>query len=146
VFCDGSCLGNPGPGGWAVLLFDESGKEISSKTGGDIFTTNNRMELTAAYEALLLADGPCALYTDSKYLVGGITMWMKKWLTNGWKSAVGPVKNQDLWLGIHTLSEKHQIEWNWLKGHNNHHIHDQVDVMARETALNIQGQLLKDGR
>src|SRR5690606_4200107 len=118
IWTDGACSGNPGPGGWgALLVHDGSVKELK---GGETSTTNNRMELTAAIEALTALKRPCAveIHTDSQYLRGGITEWLHNWKKNGWRTADRkPVKNADLWQRLEAAAAPHQIEWHWVKGH-----------------------------
>lgn len=132
IFTDGACSGNPGPGGWgAVLVQGDHERELS---GGEALTTNNRMELTAAIEALEALKRPCRvrLHTDSNYLKDGITRWMKKWQANGWRTADRkPVKNQDLWLRLEKAAQRHEIEWLWVRGHSGHDGNERADVLAR---------------
>jgi ribonuclease HI len=119
IFTDGACSGNPGPGGWAAILrWGAHEKEIS---GGEPLTTNNRMEMTAAIRALRTIKRPSAIviHTDSRYLMDGVTQWMKKWKANGWKTADRKrVKNDDLWRELEAASEPHRVEWRWVKGHS----------------------------
>lgn len=133
IYTDGACSGNPGPGGWgAVLKFNGHDREIS---GGEMESTNNRMELTAVIESLKLLKEKCSLVitTDSVYVKNGITLWIKKWLKNNWKtSAKKDVKNRDLWQVLYDLSLKHNIDWQWIKGHSGHHENERCDEMARE--------------
>jgi ribonuclease HI len=133
IHTDGACSGNPGPGGWgAVLEFNGHMKELS---GGAPETTNNRMELTAAIEALRALKGSCAveLHTDSVYLRDGITKWIRGWKRNGWKtSAKKPVKNDDLWRELEALADAHQVEWHWVRGHAGHDLNERADELARE--------------
>ena len=121
AFTDGACSGNPGPGGWgAVLQFGDHERELH---GGAPDTTNNRMELTAAIEALKALSEPCrvSLTTDSTYVKDGITQWLANWKRNGWKTAAKkPVKNQDLWQALDHESARHEIDWCWVKGHSGH--------------------------
>ena len=136
IFTDGSCLGNPGPGGWgAVLLFDGERKEIS---GGFSGTTNNRMELTAVIEALSVLTRPCkiSLHSDSKYFLDAIRQgWLKNWKRNGWKTAAKkPVKNQDLWLRLDPLLAIHDIDYVWVKGHSGNPENERCDILARTEA------------
>lgn len=132
IHTDGACSGNPGPGGWGALLrYGETEKELS---GGEKLTTNNRMELLAAIEAIESLNKPCRidLYTDSQYVQKGISEWLPNWLKRGWKNAKGePVKNQDLWQRLNTATKSHQIEWHWVKGHSGHPENERVDNLAR---------------
>ena len=132
IYTDGACSGNPGPGGWGVLLrFGKHEKELS---GGATETTNNRMEMTAAIEALTALTRPCQVefYTDSEYLRKGITEWMRNWKRRGWKTAAKkPVKNQDLWRELDAAIQKHQINWHWVRGHAGHTENERVDQLAR---------------
>jgi len=136
IHTDGACLGNPGPGGWAALLrYNGREREIA---GGDSATTNNRMELMAAIMALETLTEPCrvVLQTDSQYVRQGITEWMKNWVRRGWKTAAGaPVKNRDLWERLHEAAQRHEIAWNWVKGHSGDPDNERVDVLARDQAL-----------
>jgi ribonuclease HI len=133
IFTDGACSGNPGPGGWgAILRYGDTEKELS---GGAAETTNNRMELTAAIEALEALKRPCtvSLYTDSAYLKDGITQWIARWKKNGWKtSAKKPVKNADLWQRLDDAIRDHEISWHWVKGHAGHPENERADTLARE--------------
>ena len=135
IHTDGACSGNPGPGGWAaLLLYGNSEKELS---GGETLTTNNRMELMAAIQALESLKKPCriALYTDSQYVQKGITEWLPGWLRKGWKNAKGEaVKNQDLWQRLNAAVGPHQVSWHWVKGHNGHVDNERVDGLARVAA------------
>ncbi len=131
VYTDGGCSGNPGPGGWAaVLLYGERRREIS---GGEPATTNNRMELQAAIEALSSLKEPCRvrLYTDSQYVREGISRWLAGWKRRGWRTQdKKPVKNAALWRRLDELAVRHQIEWKWLKGHAGHEHNERCDVLA----------------
>ena len=131
IFTDGACKGNPGPGGWgAVLRYGEHEKELF---GGAADTTNNRMELQAAIEALASLKRPChvVLTTDSQYLRQGILQWMAGWKRNGWKTAAKkPVKNMDLWQALDEQVARHEIEWRWVKGHSGHPGNEQADRLA----------------
>lgn len=135
IHTDGACSGNPGPGGWGALLrFGKTEKELS---GGEALTTNNRMELLAAIQAIESLNKPCRidLYTDSQYVQKGITEWMPNWIKRGWKNAKGEaVKNQDLWQRLNTAAASHQIIWYWVKGHAGHEDNERVDVLARLAA------------
>ncbi|MBU6419864.1 MAG: ribonuclease HI [Proteobacteria bacterium] len=131
IWTDGGCKPNPGPGGWAAILkFKGNVRELS---GGDGDTTNNRMELTAAAEALTALKRPCAvkLHTDSEYLKNGITRWHQGWVRKNWRSSTGdPVKNMDLWKLILEAAKPHQIEWLWVKGHSGDAMNDRADELA----------------
>lgn len=131
LYTDGACRGNPGPGGWGVLMrFNGHEKEMF---GGDAATTNNRMELMAAIQALETLSRPCKirLYTDSKYVMHGITEWIDQWKTRGWKTAAKkPVKNVDLWQRLDKARERHTIEWHWVKGHSGHDENERADQLA----------------
>ncbi|MDC3181116.1 ribonuclease HI [Gammaproteobacteria bacterium] len=132
IYTDGACSMNPGPGGWAALLvYGEREKMIS---GYEDNTTNNRMELRAAIEALGALKGrqQVALWTDSTYVKQGITTWIIGWKQKGWKNAQKkPIKNQDLWVELDALQQKHQVSWHWVKGHSGHRENDMVDEAAR---------------
>ena len=131
IFTDGSCRGNPGPGGWAALLrLGDKEKELS---GGESLTTNNRMELMAAIKGLEALKRPCQvkLHTDSQYLRDGITRWIHKWRQNGWRTSdKKPVKNAELWQELLDASSPHRIEWQWVKAHNGHEENERVDALA----------------
>ena len=131
AFTDGACRGNPGPGGWGVLLrFGGHEKELS---GGESHTTNNRMELSAAIEALKALSQTChvTLTTDSTYVRDGITQWVSKWKANGWKTAAKkPVKNQDLWIALDEQCQRHAVDWQWVKGHAGHPENERADQLA----------------
>lgn len=133
IYTDGACSGNPGPGGWgALLLYGEHEKEIS---GGELETTNNRMELTAAIEALGLLKRPCTvnLHTDSTYVRDGITKWIHGWKAKGWKTAnKKPVKNADLWQALDAAVKRHDIEWIWVKGHAGDPGNERADALANQ--------------
>jgi len=132
IYTDGACSGNPGPGGWgAILVHGETRKELS---GGETETTNNRMELQAAIEALNALKRPCkvALYTDSVYVRDGITKWIKGWQRNGWRTAAKkPVKNAELWQALQAALQPHDIDWHWVKGHAGHPENERADELAR---------------
>ena len=131
IYTDGACRGNPGPGGWGVLMrFGDNEKEL---WGGEHNTTNNRMELTAAIEGLkaLKRGSLVTLTTDSKYVRNGITQWITNWKIKGWRTAnKEKVKNQDLWQQLDELSQHHDITWHWVKGHSGHRENDLADVLA----------------
>ncbi len=133
IYTDGACSGNPGPGGWAgLLIFGKHEKEV---VGSDRETTNNRMELTAALEALKALNEPCQIdfYTDSEYLKKGINEWMANWKRKGWKTAAKkPVKNQDLWKALDETIKEHQITWHWVRGHTGNRNNERVDKLARQ--------------
>ena len=131
IFTDGACRGNPGPGGWGALL--RSGDREKEIYGGDLDTTNNRMELTAAIRALEALKRPCrvVLYTDSEYLRRGISEWLMKWKRNGWRTANRkPVKNEDLWRELDELSGRHEVIWRWVRGHAGHPENERADQLA----------------
>jgi len=132
LFTDGACSGNPGPGGWGVVLIWRG--EEKELFGGEADTTNNRMELMAAIQGLeaLSRDAKVAVHTDSKYLRDGITQWIMKWKKNGWKTAAKkPVKNVDLWQRLEAALEGHEVEWHWIKGHSGHPENERADELAR---------------
>ena len=134
IFTDGACSGNPGPGGWGVLII-ENGDE-QELFGGEPETTNNRMEMQAVIEALKATTGPVILYTDSQYVKNGITDWIKGWKRNGWKTAAKkPVKNKDLWIEIDDLADGRSIDWRWVKGHAGHEGNERADELARRGAI-----------
>ena len=136
IFTDGACSGNPGPGGWGALLRCRGvEKELS---GGEKETTNNRMELTAVISALAALKTSCdiSLYTDSKYVMDGITRWLPNWKKNGWKTSnkKSPVKNVDLWQRLDELAGGHEIRWIWVKGHAGHPQNERCDQLATTAA------------
>ena len=131
IYTDGACRGNPGPGGWGALLI--AGNRERTMHGGVVETTNNRMELTAAIEALNALKGPRAviLHTDSKYVLEGINEWMPNWKKRGWKTAARkPVKNKDLWQSLDEAVARHEIEWRWVKGHSGNAGNEKADELA----------------
>lgn len=132
IFTDGACSGNPGPGGWGVVMrYGTVEKELS---GGEAETTNNRMELVAAIEALSALKQPCKvdLYTDSVYVRDGIKNWIHGWKKNGWKTAAKkPVKNAELWQRLDETRSKHDVTWHWVKGHAGHPENERADELAR---------------
>jgi len=133
IYTDGACSGNPGPGGWGVLL--RYGKVEKELSGGTRATTNNRMEMMAVISALAALRGRCSidLYTDSTYVKNGITQWITAWRRRGWRTSAGkPVKNQDLWEQLDELSQAHDIRWHWVKGHSNDPDNDRADQLARD--------------
>lgn len=131
IFTDGACRGNPGPGGWGALLrFQGQEKELF---GGEPDTTNNRMELTAAIEGLKALTEPCevVLTTDSQYVRKGITEWLEGWKRKGWRTASKkPVKNVDLWQALDQQSNRHKVDWRWVKGHSGHAENERADQLA----------------
>jgi ribonuclease HI len=139
IFCDGACSGNPGPGGYgAILRYQGHTKEIS---GGEDVTTNNRMELTAAIEALRRLTRPCRVVvtTDSQYLVKGMTEWIEGWQRRGWQnSRKEAVLNRDLWEALLELASRHKIEWKWVRGHDGHPENERCDALAREAITRLR--------
>lgn len=142
IYTDGACSGNPGPGGWgALLLYKGDEKEIC---GGEFDTTNNRMEMLAAINALkaLKRSTAVKIHTDSKYLKDGITQWIKKWRTNGWRTASRkPVKNADLWQELENQLADHDVEWAWVKGHAGHPENERADALANQGMALYKGEL-----
>jgi ribonuclease HI len=133
AFTDGACRGNPGPGGWGVVL--KSGGHLKEICGGEPHTTNNRMELMAAIKALEALKQRCrvALYTDSVYVRSGITEWLPAWRARGWRTADRkPVKNQDLWQALAAQAERHEMSWHWVKGHAGHPDNERADELANQ--------------
>ncbi|MEJ7934043.1 ribonuclease HI [Sphingobium sp. AN558] len=131
IFTDGACKGNPGPGGWGAII--RSGSNEKEISGGEAQTTNNRMEMMAAVEALNALTRPCAvtLFTDSKYVMDGITKWIFGWQKNGWKTADRkPVKNAELWQALIAATARHQVSWKWVKGHAGHPENERADQLA----------------
>jgi len=131
IHTDGGCEGNPGPGGWAAVL--EYGSQTREVSGGEVATTNNRMELQASIAALGALTEPCEveLFTDSTYVRDGITKWIKSWKARGWMTtAKQPVKNEDLWRALDAAAARHRIHWRWLKGHAGHAGNERCDVLA----------------
>ena len=131
IYTDGACRGNPGRGGWGVYL--KAGRHEKTLYGGELETTNNRMELTAAIEALNALNKTCdvVLYTDSKYVMDGVTSWMANWKQRGWKTAAKkPVKNQDLWQALDAAASRHSVRWVWVKGHAGNAGNEFADELA----------------
>ena len=132
LYTDGACSGNPGPGGWGVLL--RSGSRERTLHGGEPETTNNRMELRAVIEGLNALKRPCAvdIYTDSRYVKDGIGQWLPRWKRNGWRTAQKkPVKNQDLWEQLDAALQRHEVRWHWVRGHSGHPENERADELAR---------------
>jgi ribonuclease HI len=132
IFTDGACSGNPGPGGWGAIL--RKGATEKELFGGEILTTNNRMEMMAVIEALRALKGPveAKVHTDSQYVQKGISEWIHGWKRRGWKTAAkDPVKNEDLWRELDRLAAQHDIEWIWVKGHAGHPENERADALAR---------------
>ena len=141
IYTDGACSGNPGPGGWgAILIYGESEREIS---GGEAHTTNNRMELLAAIEALEALKRPCRvdLFTDSQYLRQGVTEWIHGWKRRDWRTAdKKPVKNEDLWRRVDVARERHDVSWHWVKGHASDPLNNRVDALAVAAMAPFKGR------
>ena len=136
LFTDGACKGNPGPGGWGVIL--RMGKHEKELSGSDPSTTNNRMEMTAVIRGLKALIEPCevTIYTDSRYVIDGITKWVHGWKRNGWVNASKqPVRNADLWHDLIEVAKRHQISWQWVRGHHGHPENERVDRLASDAAL-----------
>ena len=134
IYTDGACLGNPGPGGWAFIIKYNSGK-IKEFSGSEKYTTNNKMELTAAIKAVEYFKKKIIinLYTDSKYLKDGITIWIKKWKLNGWKTSnKKKVKNSDLWKLLEEKIHNHEVYWTWVKGHDENFLNEKADMLAKK--------------
>ena len=134
IYTDGSCLGNPGPGGWAFIIKYRNGN-IKEFSGSEKYTTNNKMELPAAIKAIKYFKKKIIIniYTDSKYLKDGITIWIKKWKLNGWKTSNKKnVKNSDLWKLLEEKIQNHEIHWMWVKGHNENIFNEKADMLAKK--------------
>ena len=132
IYTDGACSGNPGPGGWGAVIFDQDKKQ-NNISGNEKNTTNNRMELMAPIMALkkIKPKSEVIIFTDSTYVKNGITEWIKKWEKNDWKSAnKKPVKNKDLWIKLNDLCKKYKVDWEWIKGHSNNEYNDLADDLA----------------
>ncbi len=139
IYTDGACKGNPGPGGWGVVL--RSGAHEKELFGGERSTTNNRMELTAVIEALASLKRSCdvAIYTDSEYVRKGITEWIHGWKQRGWKTADRkPVKNAELWQRLEALAALHRVEWHWVRGHNGDPGNERADALANQGAASVR--------
>jgi ribonuclease HI len=142
IFTDGSCRGNPGPGGWgALLMFGGHEREI---WGGEPQTTNNRMELRAAIEALETLKRPChvELHTDSQYVRNGITQWLPLWKARGWRTMTkGAVKNEDLWRRLDEARLRHEVDWRWVRGHAGHELNERADQLAKRGRAEVEATL-----
>lgn len=139
IWTDGSCLGNPGPGGWGFIATD--GKNIAERSGGEPNTTNNRMELMAVIRALHACKrhDELEIHTDSQYVKNGMQSWVKNWKKNNWKTATKkPVKNQDLWMELDAIASTKKIHWVWVRGHNGNEMNERVDVLARTFAEGLK--------
>ncbi|USO02281.1 MAG: ribonuclease HI [Alphaproteobacteria bacterium] len=141
IYTDGACSGNPGQGGWGAFIIDAMNKEFQL-SGYEERTTNNRMELMGVIEALssMPAEGEkIAIYTDSQYVKNGITVWIHGWIKNGWKTAGRqPVKNQDLWAKLHDLTNVHEVDWNWVRGHAGDFGNERADALARSAIVRLR--------
>ena len=141
IFTDGACRGNPGPGGWAALL--RTGEKEREISGGEPLTTNNRMELRAAIEALNALKRPCSveIHTDSIYVRDGIMKWIHGWKRNGWRTAdKKPVKNVELWQRLDAALKQHEVRWHWVKGHAGHPENERADQLARDGIVKARTQ------
>ena len=139
IWTDGSCLGNPGPGGWGFIATD--GKNIAERSGGERDTTNNRMELMAVIRALTAAKNhtEIEIHTDSQYVKNGMQTWLKNWKKNNWRTSTKkPVKNQDLWQQLDELSSTKTLHWVWVKGHAGEDMNERVDTLARDAATALK--------
>lgn len=146
LYCDGACLGNPGPGGWAALLVTKQNGKLHEKLifGAQQSTTNNQMELQAAIEGLKLLKRACRVevYSDSQYVVKGMTSWIANWRLNGFKnSQKKPIANQTQWVELYEVSQAHNVSWHWVKGHSGHPENERVDGAARAAAESIVRKL-----
>ena len=138
LYTDGACKGNPGKGGWGVLM--RYGNHEKELFGGEAHTTNNRMELTAIIQGLAALKRPCAvvIYTDSQYVKNGMEQWIHGWKKNGWKTAAKqPVKNEDLWRQLDQLAAQHQIQWQWVRGHAGHAENERADALANQGVASV---------
>ena len=139
LYTDGACKGNPGKGGWGVLM--RYGSHEKELFGGEAHTTNNRMELTAIIQGLAALKRPCAvvIYTDSQYVKNGMEKWIHGWKKNGWKTASKqPVKNEDLWQPLDRLAAQHQIQWQWVRGHAGHTENERADALANQGVASVE--------
>jgi ribonuclease HI len=146
IHTDGACSGNPGPGGWGVIL--QWGSHVRELKGGEPYTTNNRMELMAAIMALEALKRPCTvdLHTDSEYLRQGITGWISGWKRNGWRTAARkPVRNVDLWQRLDAVVNRHTVHWHWVRGHAGHRLNERADELAREAIAEIRAAAHRKG-
>jgi ribonuclease HI len=146
IHTDGACSGNPGPGGWGVIL--QWGDHTRELKGGEAHTTNNRMELMGAIMALETLKRPCEvdLHTDSEYLRHGITDWINGWKRNGWRTAARkPVKNSDLWQRLEAAVARHTVHWHWVRGHAGHDLNERADELAREAIAEIRSGVQGEG-
>jgi ribonuclease HI len=145
IYTDGACRGNPGPGGWgAILIWNGQEKELC---GGEPATTNNRMELTAACEALEALKRPCTveLHTDSQYVKTGISEWLRVWKAKGWRTITkGEVKNVDLWQRLDAANQRHTVTWKWVKGHAGHELNERADRLASKGMQIALGEVEAD--
>jgi len=142
IHTDGACKGNPGPGGWGAILQTGGGHE-KELWGGEPLTTNNRMELMAAIMALEALKRPCRvdLHTDSKYVMQGVTEWIRGWKARGWKTAdKKPVKNEDLWRRLDAARSRHEVKWHWVKGHAGHALNERADGLANRGVTEMRGR------
>lgn len=133
IYTDGGCAPNPGPGGWGAILIDAQRGRQKQISGNASDTTNSRMELTAAIEALRALKAPCdvVVFADSQYVINGITTWIRGWIKRGWKTdSKKPVANRDLWEALHDEAQKHSITWRWVRGHSGHPYNEKVDELA----------------
>jgi ribonuclease HI len=141
IHTDGACRGNPGPGGWGAVL--QAGAHEKELCGGELNTTNNRMELMGAIQALEALNKPCRveLHTDSQYVMKGVTQWLSGWKARGWKTAdKSPVKNVDLWQRLDEARARHTVDWRWIKGHAGHALNERADELARRGMLETLGE------
>jgi ribonuclease HI len=141
IYTDGACRGNPGPGGWGAILM--MGAHRKTLCGGELATTNNRMELMAAIQALEALNKPCTveLHTDSQYVKRGVTEWLHLWKARGWRTMTkGAVKNEDLWKRLDSARARHEVDWRWVKGHAGHEFNEVADELARRGMLETLGE------
>ena len=141
IYTDGACRGNPGPGGWGAILM--MGAHKKTLCGGELATTNNRMELMAAIRALEALNKPCTveLHTDSQYVKRGVTEWLHLWKARGWRTMTkGAVKNEDLWKRLDSARARHEVDWRWVKGHAGHEFNEVADELARRGMLETLGE------